>query len=123
MAKKPLISVVDDDVSVRESLPDFFSSFGFAVRSFASAKEFLESASVDRTDCLVLDITMPEMTGPELHAELIRRQKEIPVVFITAHVDEATRLAILGQGAVACLLKPFSEAELLDAVHRAIDPT
>jgi FixJ family two-component response regulator len=121
MPRKPLISVVDDDVSVRESLPDFLSTFGFSVRSFASAREFLESASVDRTDCLVLDISMPEMTGPELQAELKRMQKEIPIVFITAHVAEATRLYVLEQGAIACLLKPFTEAELLEAVHRATD--
>ena len=91
MAKRSLVSVVDDDESVRESLPDLLREFGFAVRAFSSAEEFLASDCVGQTRCLILDIAMPGMTGPDLQRELTRRRKEIPIVFITAHGDETVR--------------------------------
>ena len=120
MPRPRLIAVVDDDVSVRESLPDLLSTHGFSTTAFASARAFLDSATLEETDCLILDITMPEMTGSELVAELRRRRKEIPIVFITAHANEEIRLAMLGQGAVACLRKPFTEETLMDALRKAI---
>jgi FixJ family two-component response regulator len=119
MAGRSLVSVVDDDESVRESLPDLLREFGFSVRAFASAEEFLASSSVERTKCLVLDIAMPGMSGPDLQRELSLRHQDIPIVFITAHVDEAERLRILDGGAVACLFKPFSETDLEEALSAA----
>lgn len=120
MAMHPLVSVVDDDQSVRESLPDLLREFGFAVAVFSSAKEFLASDSIGQTQCLILDIAMPGMTGPALQQELKLRRLEIPIVFITAHKDEAVRPRLLQQGAVDCLFKPFSETALLDALNAAL---
>jgi FixJ family two-component response regulator len=116
----PLVSVVDDDESVRESLPDLLRQHGFATEAFASAEAFLASECVGRTQCLILDIAMPRMTGPELQGELARRRQCVPIVFITAHGDEIDRPRLLQDGAVECLFKPFSEAALLDAVHAAL---
>jgi len=114
-----LVSVVDDDESVRESLPDLLREFGFAVRAFSSAEDFLASDCVDQTKCLILDMAMPGMTGPELQQELRIRRKEIPIVFITAQRDETVRARVLEKGAVECLLKPFSDTALRDAVNAA----
>jgi CheY-like chemotaxis protein len=123
MVERALVSVVDDDESVRESLPDLLKEFGFAVQAFSSAEAFLASDSLDKTRCLILDVTMPGMSGPDLQRELINRQKNIPIVFITAHRAEAVRPNILGQGAVACLLKPFSDTALFDAINTALRRT
>lgn len=123
MAPRPLISVVDDDVSVRESLPDLLASFGFEVASFASAEAFLQSESLDRTGCLILDITMPGMTGPQLQERLLSRETVIPIVFITAHAEDRIIPRLLELGAVACLYKPLSDAALMDAVNKAIGST
>lgn len=120
MATRPLISVIDDDESVRESLPDLLREFGFAVQAFSSAEEFLASGYVDETRCLILDIAMPGMTGPELQLELARGGKTIPVVFITAHVDEAARRSLIERGAVDCLFKPFTDTALLAAIEAAL---
>jgi len=120
MLVRSLVSVVDDDESVRESLPDLLRELGFAVRAFSSAEEFLASDCVCRTSCLVLDIAMPGMNGPELQRELTRRRQEIPIVFITAHRDETVRPRLLEQGAVECLFKPFTETALLDALNAAL---
>ncbi len=117
---RPLISVVDDDASVRESLPDLLNELGFDVRAFSSAGEFLASDVVDRTDCLLLDVAMAGMTGPDLQSELILRGHKVPVVFITARSDEAVRTRVLDNGAVAYLLKPFSDTALLDAIRAAL---
>jgi FixJ family two-component response regulator len=115
-----VVSVVDDDESVRESLPDFLRSFGHEVRPFASADEFLRCPeNLDRTGCLILDVTMPGMTGPELQLELARRGLTVPIVFMSAHSDEVCR-QLLMRGAVACLSKPFCEHALLDAVGAAL---
>jgi FixJ family two-component response regulator len=120
MAKRSLVSVVDDDESVRESLPDLLRQLGFASRAFSSAEAFLASEEVSETSCLILDIAMPGMSGPDLQHELKRRQQEIPIVFITANGDKAVRPRLLAQGAVECLFKPFSEAALLDALNAAL---
>lgn len=112
-----LVSVVDDDESVRESLPDLLKELGFAAQAFASAEEFLASDALARTDCLILDISMPGMTGPELHLELTSRGQSIPTIFITAHGDQTVRQRMLDQGAVDCFLKPFNEADLLAALN------
>ena len=117
--KRSLISVVDDDESIRESLPDLLRELGFAAHTFSSAEEFLESDDVDQTDCLILDIAMPGMTGPELQRKLMIGRRSIPIIFITAQRDEALRPRLLKLGAVECLLKPFSEADLLQALDAA----
>jgi FixJ family two-component response regulator len=116
----PLISVVDDDESVRESLPDLLKEFGFQVQTFCSAEEFLASDGIGQTKCLVLDIAMPGMTGPDLQRELKIRGSNIPIIFITAHGDSTTRPRMLENGAIECLLKPFSEDALLKALNEAL---
>ncbi len=115
-----LVAVIDDDESVRESLPDLLSEFGYAVRAFASAEEFLASDSVGETRCLILDIVMPGMSGPDLQRELTFRRQPIPIVFMTAHGDENVRPRVLERGAVECLFKPFSETAVLEAVNAAL---
>ncbi len=120
MITRSLISVVDDDESVRESLPDLLREFGYAARTFSSAEEFLGSDCVDQTRCLMLDIGMPGMTGPDLQRELKLRGQQIPIVFITAHRDEAIRTRVLEEGAVECLFKPFSDTAVLEALNTAL---
>jgi len=120
MVMRSLISVVDDDESVRESLPDLLREFGFSAEAFSSAEEFLASDCVGQTKCLILDISMPGMSGPDLQRELTVRRKRIPIVFITAHVDAAVRPRLLAQGAVECLFKRFSETALLNALNAAL---
>ena len=117
-----LVSVVDDDESVRESLPDLLRQFGFHAKAFASAEAFLASDAVSETSCLLLDIAMAGMSGPELQEELRRRRQTIPIVFITANGDKTVRPSMLARGAVDCLIKPFSEAALLNAVRSALRP-
>ena len=117
MAEETGVSL--DDESVRESLPELLRALGFAARSFSSAEAFLASDVVSETSCLVLDIAMPGMSGPDLQTELTRRRQEIPIVFITANGDRTLRPRLLARGAVDCLFKPFSEAALLDAVRAA----
>ena len=117
---RALVSVVDDDESVRESLPDLLRQFGFAVEAFSSAEAFLASDFVGETNCLILDIAMPGMSGLDLQQELTRRRQRIPIVFITAHGDSTVRPRVLAQGAVECLFKPFSETALLDALNVAL---
>jgi FixJ family two-component response regulator len=117
---RSLVSVVDDDESMRESLPDLLSEFGFVARAFSSAEEFLASDCVGHTRCLLLDIAMPGMTGPSLQQELKLRRQDIPTIFITAHRDEALRSRMLEQGAVECLFKPFSDTALLLALNVAL---
>jgi FixJ family two-component response regulator len=113
-------AVVDDDESVRESLPDLLEEFGFAARAFSSAREFLSSDCVDEASCLILDVAMPGMTGPELQQELKRVGRKIPIIFITGRKDEAIRTQVLKQGAAGFLLKPFGDAALLAAIKTAL---
>jgi FixJ family two-component response regulator len=120
--RRSLVSVVDDDESVRESLPDLLRLSGFAVEAFSSAEAFLASDVVSETSCLLLDIAMPGMSGPDLQQELTRRRRKIPIVFITGLADASVRPHLLARGAVECLRKPFSEAALLDAVSAALRP-
>ena len=120
MALRSLVSVVDDDESVRESLPDLLNEFGFSVRAFSSAEAFLESDCVDQTRCLILDIAMPGMSGIDLQRELELRRKAVPIIFITAQRDETIRPRLLTMGAVECLFKPFSDTALFDALSAAL---
>ncbi|HEX3084235.1 MAG TPA: response regulator [Pyrinomonadaceae bacterium] len=120
MDTRPLISVVDDDESVRESLPDLLREFGFEAQTFSSAEEFLTSEAVADTNCLVLDVAMPGMSGPDLQRELRLRKQSIPIVFITAQRDAMVRPRLIAQGAVECLFKPFEPTDLLRALNTAL---
>ncbi len=116
----PLVSVVDDDDSVRELLPGLLTELGFRAQAFSSALAFLASDSVNDTACLILDVSMPGMNGPDLQRELERRGRLIPIVYMTALCSDALRSRLVGQGAVDCLFKPFSEADLLEALASAL---
>ena len=120
MTERSLVAVVDDDESVRESLPDLLRQFGFAAQAFSSAEAFLASEALRETRCLILDVAMPGMSGPDLQQELMRRRREVPIVFITANGDRTVRPRLIARGAVECLFKPFSEAALLDALDAAL---
>jgi FixJ family two-component response regulator len=120
MVARPLVSVVDDDQSVRESLPDLLRQLCFAVQAFSSAEAFLGSQFVNQTRCLLLDIALVGMSGPALQQELTRRGQSIPIVFITAHGDTSVRPRLLALGATECLFKPFSEDALLEALRKAL---
>jgi FixJ family two-component response regulator len=120
MVTRLLVSIVDDDESVRESLPDMVRQFGFAAQAFSSAEAFLESGVVDQTRCLILDVGMPGLSGPDLQRELASRPQTIPIVFITASVDEDLRSRVLADGAVECLFKPFSDTALFEALDVAL---
>ena len=120
MIKRSLVCVVDDSESVRESLPDLLACVGFAVQVFPSAEAFLASETVGGTSCLILDVGLPGMSGPELQQELRRLGRDIPVVFITARRDLSLRLHPVEGVASACLFKPFSDTALLEAVNAAI---
>ena len=116
MRQRALISVVDDDVSSRESLPDLLRTLGFAALPFASAEDFLASDMLADTQCLILDVSMPGMSGPQLQCELSRLGLKIPIIFITGHCDRDLRADLLARGAVECLFKPFSEHDLRSAL-------
>jgi FixJ family two-component response regulator len=120
MVQRSLVSVVDDDESVRESLPDLLRQFGFAAQAFSSAEAFLASEFVSQTNFLILDVAMVDMSGPDLQRELARRRQAIPIVFITAHGDISLRPRLLALGATECLFKPFSDDALLDALSKAL---
>ncbi|MFZ0560587.1 MAG: response regulator [Terriglobales bacterium] len=120
MAVPAGIAVVDDDESVRESLPHLLKVLGFTARAFPSPEEFLASDFFHETDCLILDVAMRGMSGPQLQTELKRLGSKIPIIFITAQSDKSLRQRLVEQGAVACLLKPFSDTALLDALNQAL---
>ena len=120
MVATSLVVVVDDDESVRESLPDLLMELGYAVDTFDSAEAFMVSDLVDDTGCLLLDIALPGMKGPELQDELARRGIDIPIVFITANRDAAVRSRLMQRGAAEVLFKPFSDTALLDAITAAM---
>jgi len=118
--QRPLVVIVDDDESIRESLPDLLGEFGFEARAFSSAEAFLNSDSVAQAKCLVLDVAMPGMTGLDLQQELKVRGHKIPIIFITAQKDEAMRRRVLERGAVEVLHKPFSDTTILRALNTAL---
>lgn len=120
MQQPILISVVDDDVSVREALVGLLQALGFEARGYASAEDFMASDATSQSKCLLLDISMPSMSGLQLHSELAKRGFRIPTIFITADDDQNLRETLLRRGAVACVLKPFNENELRSALDRAL---
>ena len=119
MVERSLISVVDDDESVRESLPDLLGEFDYATRAFSSAEQFLASDCVGQTRCLIVDISMSGMTGPDLQRELGLRRLDIPIIFITAYEDGNMFARLIERGAACCLIKPFSDTELRQALNTA----
>ena len=121
MAKsKPLISVVDDDESMREALRGLMKSLGYTAEAFASAEEFLSSRQVPLTSCLIADVQMPGMTGLELHRHLRASGATIPTILITAYPDESMRECALEDGVVCYLSKPFNESDLLGCIHSSL---
>jgi FixJ family two-component response regulator len=120
MNKLSLISVVDDDESVRESLPDLLREFGFAVQTFESGEQFFASASMEQSQCLILDIAMPGMSGFDVQRGLRARNNHVPIVFITAQREKNAHRYSTEDGVVACLLKPFSDIALLEAIRFAM---
>jgi len=120
-SKRLLLSVIDDDGRLRESLPELLREFGFAARAFSSGPAFLSSSHVNETRCLILDVAMPEMSGLDLQQELKRRGQAIPIIFISGQKDEDIRKQAFRQGAVRFLYKPFSDSDLLEAVNAALD--
>jgi FixJ family two-component response regulator len=122
MPDQKLISVVDDDKSIRQSLEGLLKSLNFRVAAFSSAESFLGANEATETDCLILDIRMPRMSGPELKRELMNRKNEVPIIFITAHESQDVISRLLLEGAVACLRKPFREESLLEAIEVALAP-
>jgi len=119
MREGALVVVVDDDESVREALPDLLRQLGYTERAFASAEEFLASDAVAGANCLILDIGLPGMSGPDLQRELIRRGYSIPTVFITGRSGESNPPGLLQQG-VGCLFKPFSDEDLQATLDKAL---
>ncbi|MBB5061114.1 FixJ family two-component response regulator [Granulicella aggregans] len=117
MSHRPLVTVIDDDESVRESLPDLLNEFGFETAVFRSPEAFLFSGLIPKTECLILDINMPGTSGPDLERELRNQGLAIPIIFITARKDEGQRAIAMAHGAVECLFKPFSDLNLLDALR------
>jgi FixJ family two-component response regulator len=123
MTPQHCIAIVDDDQSVREAATNLFRSMGFPVVAFASAEEFLDSDSVERTSCLVLDVQMPGMGGLRLQSQLASAGRHIPIVFVTGYPDEGVRTKALASGAVCFLTKPFAEGDLLDGLRSALTST
>ena len=120
MAIPELISIVDDDESVRQGLSRLLTSVGFAVSTFASAEEYLSSDQLERPDCLILDIRMSGLSGIELQRQLVANHSEVPVIFITAHEEETTRAQALTGNVRGVLIKPFSEEALLNAINNVL---
>ena len=114
------MAIVDDDESVRRSLPELLDAFAVATRTFASAREFLDSGVIETTQCLILDVAMPGMSGPELQQELERRGHAVPIIFISGRTDDALRETLIGRGAIDCLVKPFSSQRLRAALEQAV---
>ena len=116
----PLISVVDDDESMREAIRGLMKSLGYTAEAFASAEEFLNSHKAPRTSCLIADVQMPGMTGLELHHHLVSSGKTIPTILITAYPDDSVRERALGDGVVCYLSKPFDESDLLTCIRSSL---
>jgi FixJ family two-component response regulator len=118
--ERAVVAVIDDDDSVRESLPDLVREFGYDAHAFASAEEFLASSQFGQPECLILDVALPGMSGPDLQRVLRSRGLDIPIIFITARADDTIRPTLLGNGAVAVLFKPFSDGAMEDALRAAL---
>jgi FixJ family two-component response regulator len=119
--KKALISIVDDDDSMRAAMKGLMRSLGYSAETFASAENFISSRHRSRTACLIADVNMPGMSGPELHEYLITAGAMVPTILITAYPNEEIRTRALNAGVIGYLTKPFEEAALLDCIRSALD--
>lgn len=120
MPRIPVISIVDDDEALRKSIDNLVRSVGWRAQVFSSAEAFLRWNQVPTTDCLILDIRLPGISGLELQRQLAETDADMPIIFITAHEDEDQRVQALEAGAVAFLHKPFYEEALLNAIDAAL---
>jgi FixJ family two-component response regulator len=120
---KPLISIIDDDESIREAIKGLVRSLGYRVEAVSSAQEFLSSRRIRRTSCLITDMQMPGMTGLELYRRLSTSGKPIPTILITAYPDDGVRERALSAGVIGYLTKPFEEDDLLACIRSALTPT
>ncbi len=121
MANQFLISIVDDDGYVREAIARQLKSYGYLTQTFESAASLLGSDARAKTDCLIVDMQMPGMTGLELYAHLAAAGEAIPTILITAHPDENLRASALRAGVLCYLAKPCSEEDLLECIRRALE--
>lgn len=121
MDNRPMISIVDDDKSVREATMSLMRAAGYEPEAFPCARDFLNSEQARRTDCLIADVQMPGMSGLELHGQLVQSGHAIPTVLITAHPSDKARTRALQAGVICYLAKPFKENELLDCIQTALD--
>ncbi|MGD9765855.1 MAG: response regulator transcription factor [Candidatus Binatia bacterium] len=117
----PIVFVVDDDPAVRQAVESLLRSAGITAQSFASAREFLDSAPTDAPACVVLDVNLPGTSGLDLQRELTGRDPALPVIFITGYGDIPTSVRAMKAGAVEFLAKPFREEDLLNAIRQALD--
>lgn len=121
MAKRSVIAVVDDDESVREAVTGLLKSFGYRAVAFERGEDFLKSSDIHNTACLIADVQMPGMTGPDLQLRLVTSGKPIPTILITAYPDQTVRARALQNGVKCYLAKPFRDEELLSCIRSAID--
>jgi len=119
--RSPLVAIVDDDPSMRQAMASLLAAYGFEVELFSSAEEFLTSIHFHRTDCLVLDIRMPGMSGLQLQRELLTRRRHLPIIFVTAHGNKNQEQLAIRAGAVAFLSKPFSAHQMLRVLASTLD--
>jgi len=115
-----VISIVDDDSSVREAMSGLVRSLGFDAATFSSAEDFLQSDQVDETSCLITDVQMPGLSGVELQSHLISRGSVVPIIFVTASPERRIEAQVRSAGAVAFLNKPFDDKTLIDCLNRAL---
>jgi FixJ family two-component response regulator len=119
--QQPVIAIVDDDESVREATMSLLRASGFSTEAYGCAEDFLKSRRLQRISCLIADVRMPEITGPELHRRLVASGNPIPTVLITAHPDEGVRTRALKDGIVCYLTKPFDDDDLLGCIRSALE--
>jgi FixJ family two-component response regulator len=119
--EQPLISIVDDDQLMRDSMRQLVKSFGFAVAAFPSAMAFLKSPDLDETACLIADVQMPGITGDELYRRLIDDGRTIPTILVTAYPNDRVRTRALSDGVICYLHKPFDQNNLMSCVRKALD--
>ena len=121
MPEQQLISIVDDDQCMRDSIRQLVKSFGYAVATFSSAMAFLQSPDLEQTACLIADVQMPGMTGDELYVRLLEDGRTIPTILVTAYPNDRLRTRVLNEGVVCCLDKPFDQNNLIGCVRKAIE--
>ncbi len=120
MAKSRVISIIDDDPSVREATQSLVRSLGYATRVFASAEEYLESDQIRNSSCVITDLHMPGMSGTDLRDRLLADGYRIPIIFMTAYYEDGIRARVMNAGAIGFLRKPFADASLIECLDKAL---